>query len=125
MTYNQILENYYILAPLERKNKRILLCRNLISHNYDFFELNGNEYRFVSTDIENQLRKIYKHSNSDIYYYYLSQKAEQYKDEIATQFEQVMKYVEDSTKDLDLLTRTLIKSHISSVKIKFHSENID
>lgn len=123
MTQEMLREDYYVLAPLIRDNKKILLCQNIITKQYEFFTFNGYNYVKVEDEIENGLRQTFKPIASDVLFFNVSKKSLPHKDTIALQHNKAKYFIEQALKHTDPMTKIACLSKINSVTYKHFSED--
>ena len=123
MTYQELISEYFVLAPLKRAGKNILLCKNIESQVYDFFMLSQGKYITVEPEIENELRKTYHNVNSDVYFVNCSNKVAKYSDALKLQLSKAEFFVKKALENADMLTRLTATNRINSLQFK-HFSNI-
>ena len=123
MTYQELISEYFVLAPLKRAGKNILLCKNIESQVYDFFMLSQGKYITVEPEIENELRKTYRNVNSDVYSVNCSNKVAKYSDALKLQLSKAEFFVKKALENADMLTRLTATNRINSLQFKHFSED--
>lgn len=125
MTYQELISEYFVLAPLKRAGKSILLCKNIESQVYDFFMLSQGKYINVEPEIETELRKTYRNINSDVYSITCSSKVSKYSDVLKLQISKAEVFVKKALEKADMLTRMTATNRINNLQVKHFSEDIN
>lgn len=107
------------LATIFRQDNPIMLCRNIHTGEYEFFNYDHSP---ISPELNVELKKVYFAKKIDAFFMTISDHAQEDSTRIEKLHKLCEKYLNENIEDLDLATKSKIRKKLFSLQYKHASE---